>query len=92
MPALTFGGQADAVASENVKETQGALAKDKFDLAISDLRLAGSGGKEGLKLLSYVRSTYPETKVRSGLDRPQFPFDCPQGDDKKWTMSMVSAA
>ncbi len=54
---------ATVIPSESLKEAQNALSKDKFDLVISDLRLTGTDGKEGLELLRHVRETSPETKV-----------------------------
>jgi DNA-binding NtrC family response regulator len=54
---------ATVIQSESLKEAQNALSKDNFDLVISDLRLTGTDGKEGLEILRHVRQTSPETKV-----------------------------
>ncbi len=54
---------ATVIPSESLKEAEAALSRDKFDLVISDLRLTGTDGKEGLELLRHVRTTSPETKV-----------------------------
>jgi DNA-binding NtrC family response regulator len=54
---------ATVIPSESLREAQNALSKDNFDLVISDLRLTGTDGKEGLELLRHVRTTSPETKV-----------------------------
>ncbi len=54
---------ATVIPTESLREAENALARDKFDLVISDLRLTGTDGKEGLELLRHVRSTSPDTKV-----------------------------
>jgi DNA-binding NtrC family response regulator len=54
---------ATVIPSDTLKEAHHALSRHKFDLVISDLRLTGTDGKEGLELLRHVRMTSPETKV-----------------------------
>jgi DNA-binding NtrC family response regulator len=51
------------VTSHSLEDARTALAADKFDLVISDLRLDRSERREGLELLSYIREICPETKV-----------------------------
>jgi DNA-binding NtrC family response regulator len=54
---------ATVIPSESLREAQNALSKNNFDLVISDLRLTGTDGKEGLELLRHVRRISPETRV-----------------------------
>ena len=54
---------ATVVPSQSLREAQNALSSEKFDLVISDLRLTGTEGKEGIALLRHVRTISPETKV-----------------------------
>jgi DNA-binding NtrC family response regulator len=54
---------ATVIPTESLKEAQSALSNNRFDLVISDLRLTGTDGKEGLELLRHVRTISPETKV-----------------------------
>ncbi len=51
------------ITSHSLKDARTALLTDKFDLVISDLRLDGSNGREGLELLRYIREISPDTKV-----------------------------
>ena len=39
------------------------LKSERFDLAIVDLRLGGSGSMEGLDLISTIKARTPETQV-----------------------------
>ena len=54
---------AAVITCDSMEEAMRALEGHKFDLVISDLRLTGSDGLEGLELLSHIRTTSPETKV-----------------------------
>ena len=51
------------ITSHSLEDARTALLTDKFDLVISDLRLDGSNGREGLELLRYIREVSPDTKV-----------------------------
>ena len=51
------------ITSHSLEDAQTALLDHKFDLVISDLRLDGSDGREGLELLSYIGKVSPDTKV-----------------------------
>jgi DNA-binding NtrC family response regulator len=54
---------ATVVLSQSLSEATNALSKENFDLVISDLRLTGTEGKEGIDLLRHVRAISPRTKV-----------------------------
>jgi two-component system response regulator (stage 0 sporulation protein F) len=45
------------------EEAELLLKTERFDLAIVDLRLGGSGGMEGLELISAIKARTPETQV-----------------------------
>jgi len=58
-----FKRVATVITSGSLEGARMALSDHKFDLVISDLRLSRADGQEGLELLSYVRTTSPDTKV-----------------------------
>lgn len=47
----------------SIEEAQNALASEKFDLVIADVRLGGMRSREGLDLLGHIKELSPETKV-----------------------------
>jgi DNA-binding NtrC family response regulator len=49
--------------SSGAQEAEEALSRFKYDLVITDLRLSGSHGTEGLELLSYIKNCCRETEV-----------------------------
>jgi ActR/RegA family two-component response regulator len=49
--------------ASTMEEAETLLKTDRFDLAIVDLRLGGSGGAEGLELISTIKARTPETQV-----------------------------
>ena len=51
------------ITSSRIEEAEEALERYKFDLVIADIRLSGIEGREGLELLSYIKSISPETNV-----------------------------
>jgi DNA-binding NtrC family response regulator len=58
--------RSDAVETQTastMEEAESLLKTERFDLAIVDLRLGGSGGMEGLELISTIKTRTPETQV-----------------------------
>jgi len=51
------------IACKNLREAKEALLRHSFDLVISDIRLSGINGIEGLELLSYIKKETPGTEV-----------------------------
>jgi DNA-binding NtrC family response regulator len=49
--------------ASTVEEAEALLKTECFDLAIVDLRLGGSGGVEGLELISIIKARTPGTQV-----------------------------
>jgi DNA-binding response OmpR family regulator len=48
--------------ASNVAEAMELLACERYDVAILDLRLSGSHGREGIGLLVYAREASPRTR------------------------------
>ena len=63
------------VCAEDVLAAIDLLAKDSFDMMISDIEMPRLNG---LQLLSHVKNTYPETKIImiSGKQRPNDAMGC----------------
>jgi len=57
----SLGFQVDCV--REIEPAQALLAEERYQVVIADLRLAGSGGREGLELVSYVRRRHPGTAI-----------------------------
>jgi len=53
----------EVITTTNIEEAESALKNTFFDLVITDIRLNGALGREGLELLSYIKEKSPETKV-----------------------------
>ena len=49
--------------ARELEEAEQLLRKNRYTVAIADLRLTGINGTEGLELISYVREKSPGTKV-----------------------------
>jgi ActR/RegA family two-component response regulator len=49
--------------ASTMEEAESLLKTEQFDLAIVDLRLGGSGGAEGLELITIIKARTPETQV-----------------------------
>src|SRR6266498_1904153 len=49
--------------ASTMAEAEILLKTERFDLAIVDLRVGGSGGMEGLDLISAMKARTPETQV-----------------------------
>src|SRR5437867_2203291 len=49
--------------ASTVEEAEMLLKSERFDLAIVDLRLGGSGRMEGLELISAIKALTTETQV-----------------------------
>jgi len=45
------------------EEAEALLATRRYDLVISDLRLTGFGGTEGLEIIGFLRQRWPDTRV-----------------------------
>jgi DNA-binding NtrC family response regulator len=45
------------------EEAEALLSTRKYDLVITDLRLTGFGGTEGLEILGFVHQRFPETHL-----------------------------
>jgi DNA-binding NtrC family response regulator len=45
------------------EEAEALLANRRYDLVISDLRLTGFGGTEGLEIIGFLRQRWPDTRV-----------------------------
>lgn len=48
--------------ASNVAEAMALLVCDRYDVAILDIRLSGSHGREGIGLLVYAREVSPRTR------------------------------
>ena len=53
----------EVTTATNIEEAESALKSTFFDLVITDIRLNGVLGREGLELLEYVREKSPGTRV-----------------------------
>lgn len=51
------------ITSKRMEEAEEALLRYTFDLVIADIRMSGVYGREGLELLSFIKSQSPETEV-----------------------------
>jgi DNA-binding NtrC family response regulator len=56
-----LGFQVDAVASQG--EADGLIDRRSYDVVITDLRLSGSDGTEGLDIIAHVRRCQPAATV-----------------------------
>ncbi|HKB71653.1 MAG TPA: response regulator [Thermoanaerobaculia bacterium] len=45
------------------EEAEALFAMKTYDIVITDLRLTGFGGTEGLEIIGFVRQRYPTTKL-----------------------------
>src|ERR1700754_4865325 len=59
--------------AHELEEAQALLASRHYDLVIADLRLTGSGGAEGLQVVSDIQQRSSETRVilLSGYGTPE---------------------
>lgn len=57
----SLGFQVDCV--RELEPAQALLAEERYLVVIADLRLSGSGSREGLEMVSYVRRLYPKTAI-----------------------------
>jgi DNA-binding NtrC family response regulator len=49
----------EIVICSEVEEAEAALNSCRFDLVITDIRMSGIAGIEGLELLTYIKDRYP---------------------------------
>ncbi len=49
--------------AENINDVKGLLNKTCYDAVITDLRLSGVSGEEGLEVIRYAKECNPDTKV-----------------------------
>lgn len=61
-PVLETEGMVVSTAA-SLREAEGLLARTAFDLVITDLRLTGGGGREGLEVVSRARRALPGAVV-----------------------------
>ncbi|HPR64875.1 MAG TPA: response regulator [Thermoanaerobaculia bacterium] len=54
--------ECDVDTAESIEQAEKILKEDKFDVVITDLRLTGVLGEEGLEIIRYVRELNPETR------------------------------
>jgi DNA-binding NtrC family response regulator len=45
------------------EEAEALLVTRRFDIVLTDLRLTGFGGAEGLEIIGFVRAQCPETRI-----------------------------
>ena len=55
--ALKAGG-VEVLACSEIEQAEEALESTNFDLVITDIRMSGVNGIEGLELLSYIKARY----------------------------------
>jgi len=62
----------EVVICSNVEEAEAALDSSRFDLVISDIRMSGVAGIEGLELLTYIKDRYAtEVIIMTGYGTPE---------------------
>ena len=49
--------------ARELEEAEALLENRKYDIVIADLRLTGSGGREGLEVLRFFRQRSPESPI-----------------------------
>ncbi len=49
--------------ADSLAEAERLLGRNEYEAVITDLRLAGTEGEEGLKIAGFVRSYCPKTKL-----------------------------
>jgi DNA-binding NtrC family response regulator len=49
--------------AQELDEALALISRTRFSLVLTDLRLSGTDGVEGLEIVSHVRAVSPETKV-----------------------------
>jgi len=53
----------DVIGTTKMREAEYALTNTFFDVALTDIRLSPSYGKEGLDFLNFIRENSPQTKI-----------------------------
>lgn len=62
----------EIVICSTVEEAEAALDSSRFDLVISDIRMSGIAGIEGLELLTYIKDRYAtEVIIMTGYGTPE---------------------
>jgi len=62
----------EVVICSKVEEAEAALDSSRFDLVISDIRMSGVAGIEGLELLTYIKDRYAtEVIIMTGYGTPE---------------------
>jgi len=53
----------EVTAAREWEEAEALLATRRFDIVLTDLRLTGFGGAEGLEIIGFVRANCPDTRI-----------------------------
>ena len=60
---LLESAEITVIGASSLDEAKALLDQSHFDLVLTDLRLTGTDGKEGLELITKVKQNMPETPV-----------------------------
>ncbi|PWT87918.1 MAG: response regulator [Acidobacteria bacterium] len=60
---LLESAEITVIGASSLEEAKALLDQSHFDLVLTDLRLTGTDGKEGLELITKVKQNMPETPV-----------------------------
>lgn len=63
LPYCLEGEGVEVLTSIRLDEAKQAVRREFFDLVITDIRMSGVYGAEGIELLNYIKKVSPDTKV-----------------------------
>lgn len=63
LKALMETEEVRVLTATNLETAKRILESEKVDVLLTDVRLTGTLGSEGLELLEFVKAAYPETRV-----------------------------
>jgi DNA-binding NtrC family response regulator len=63
LKALMETEEVKVLTATNLQTAKRILESEKVDVLLTDIRLTGTLGSEGLDLLAFVKATYPDTRV-----------------------------